>query len=200
MESCGAAQSILWMNCEREWCDSPAALLRLLRLFNRNRSATRLGIVAETEERHRLRAIFEMQHRSGDTVSGAHMLGRLAERDAPRLRRITDNANFAEREKGEEQNKQNEKRIKAGTMRCSASALIVGAACSSTGGGRENYDRASRKGKRKNAGWRALILVKSGEAPGRSPGLPNFSRLSDRACYLKDFTAVASSSFTSKTV
>jgi len=45
-----------------------------------------------------------------------------------------------------------------------------------------------------------IRFAKWGEAPGQSPGLPTYSRFSDRVCYLKDFTAVASSSFTSKTV
>jgi hypothetical protein len=51
-------------------------------------------------------------------------------------------------EKGEEQNKQNEKEHKGSTMRCSASALIVGVERRSTGGRQENYDWAARKGKR----------------------------------------------------
>jgi hypothetical protein len=51
-------------------------------------------------------------------------------------------------EKGEEQNKQNEKEHKGWTMRCSASALIVGVERRSTGGRQENYDWAARKGKR----------------------------------------------------
>jgi hypothetical protein len=49
-----------------------------------------------------------------------------------------------------ERNKINrmKKSIKAGTMRCSSSALTVGVERRSTGGRQENYDWASRKGKR----------------------------------------------------
>jgi hypothetical protein len=51
---------------------------------NDEREGARLGIVAETDERHPLRAIFDMQHRSGDTVRGARVLGRLDETESTR--------------------------------------------------------------------------------------------------------------------